>query len=160
MAEKCRCIAQVVGSMLLIVLMSGCSLDAGTDGGAMDLRTFERGTSPNNALVCPTGVCRAKADGKSPVFPLAQKNLMERVKRVISVQPRTQLIASDEALDQLVFVQRSRLFGFPDTIWIQGLAVDAGSSLIIYSRSNYGYSDFGVNGDRVRRWLAALEEAP
>jgi len=31
------------------------------------------------------------------------------------------------------------------------------SGLIIYSRSRYGRSDFGVNRSRVKAWLAALD---
>ena len=62
-------------------------------------------------------------------------------------------------MDQLVFVQRSQFLGFPDTIWIQGVSVDFGASLIIYSRSNYGYWDLGVNRERIRTWLEKLEKA-
>ncbi|MCB1632914.1 MAG: DUF1499 domain-containing protein [Pseudomonadales bacterium] len=34
---------------------------------------------------------------------------------------------------------------------------EARSTLIIYSRSVYGYSDLGVNKARVNRWLAELQ---
>jgi uncharacterized protein (DUF1499 family) len=90
---------------------------------------------------------------------MAAKIMMERAKAVIRAEPRTELVGSDPNLNQLVFVQRSALLRFPDTIWIQGASLDTGATIIIYSRSNYGYSDLGVNRDRVRIWLARIEHA-
>lgn len=153
------CVRRLAVLATLVSFMAGCSLDSGTDVGSMDLRSFDRATSPNDALACPAGRCKAKGDIESPVFPVALNSLMAHAKRVISEQPRTRLIASDDQLEQLVFVQRSRFLGFPDTIWIQGLTIKAGSSLIIYSRSNYGYSDFGVNRERVRAWLDDIQRS-
>ena len=60
---------------------------------------------------------------------------------------------------QDIYVQRSAVFRFPDTIWVQPVALPQGSSVIIYSRSNYGYGDFGVNRERVGLWLDLLREA-
>jgi uncharacterized protein (DUF1499 family) len=41
---------------------------------------------------------------------------------------------------------------------VQVTKADADSSrLIVYSRSVYGRSDFGVNRQRVANWLAALQ---
>ena len=68
-------------------------------------------------------------------------------------------MAEAPELRQSVFVQRTALLRFPDTVWVQLVALDAeSSSLAIYSRSNYGYGDFGVNERRVRAWLAAIAE--
>jgi uncharacterized protein (DUF1499 family) len=64
----------------------------------------------------------------------------------------------DEKLKQLVFVQRSRIFRFPDTVWLQAVQTDTGSSVILYSRSNYGNSDLGTNKRRIRAWLTKLTE--
>ena len=70
-------------------------------------------------------------------------------------EPRTELVARDAAGLKLVFVQRSRLFRFPDTvnIAITPIGGDA-AGLAIYSRSNYGHGDLGVNAARVQDWLA------
>lgn len=136
----------------LVPLIAGCALDTS----AVDLRTLERPSSPNDALACPAGVCRAAADFESPAFPVPAKVLMGAVREVLEAQPRTELVGRDAALDQLIFVQRSQLFGFPDTIRVQGAAVPAGASVIIHSRSNTGYWDFGVNRDRVRALLEQL----
>ena len=84
--------------------------------------------------------------------------LMARAEAQISAEPRTQFIGKNDRLRQLIFVQRSRIFKFLDTIWIQ--AVDRGSdtSILIYSRSSYGYWDLGANRRRVHRWLLKLGE--
>ena len=126
----------------------------------LDLRELERGSAPNQFLACPPRFCRAEPDMTSPRFLVAVEQLAETVKRELSRQPRTETVAESPALQQVVFVQRSAIFRFPDTIWVQFVALDAESaSLAIYSRSTYGYGDFGVNARRVRDWLAAIEEA-
>ena len=70
------------------------------------------------------------------------------------------LLREEIATGQRVYVQRSLVFRFPDTIWIQVLPLDANrSTLAIYSRSAYGRYDFGVNRSRVQAWLAAIVAA-
>ena len=46
--------------------------------------------------------------------------------------------------------------GFPDTIWVQVVDVDEKVGLIIFSRSNYGLWDAGVNINRVKNILTSL----
>jgi uncharacterized protein (DUF1499 family) len=49
--------------------------------------------------------------------------------------------------------------GFPDTISALFRSEEEGrSTLAVYSRSQYGYWDFGVNRRRVLTWLAELEK--
>jgi len=58
---------------------------------------------------------------------------------------------------QAHFVARSALLNFPDLITAQ--VAEAGpdaSTLVLYSRSVYGYSDLGVNRKRLNTWLAAI----
>lgn len=53
---------------------------------------------------------------------------------------------------------RSAIFNFPDLVTAQ--IIDAGqdrSTLVLYSRSVYGYSDLGANRRRLNTWLAALQ---
>lgn len=134
---------------------AACSFDAQT----MDLRLIERVTSPNDALACPSGICRAKSDFESPLFSIGKDDMLDRAQAIIAAEPRTELVGKESALEQLIYVQRSAVFGFPDTIWIQLVDVDASTSVIVYSRSNYGYWDFGVNRERARDWLEKLESA-
>ena len=59
---------------------------------------------------------------------------------------------------QAHYVTRSAVFNFPDLITVQVTPDTPGTSfLIMYSRSVYGRSDFGVNHKRVETWLAAIQ---
>ncbi len=59
---------------------------------------------------------------------------------------------------QAQFVARSAWLNFPDLIVAQVNAAGRGkSTLVLYSRSVYGYGDFGANRARVSTWLAALD---
>ncbi len=54
------------------------------------------------------------------------------------------------------YLQRSRLMSYPDTIDVRFIALDNDTAtLAIYSRSQLGRSDFGVNLARIRRWVDA-----
>ena len=49
------------------------------------------------------------------------------------------------------------VFGFPNIIDIRVIDIEAArSTLAIYSRSQYGYYDFGANKWRVEMWLKEL----
>lgn len=137
----------------LVALLGGCDpVDA-----ELDFASFEKTDASNQYLVCPPGYCRAAADEDSPEFALPAPALAAIVRHVVESEPRTMLLREDIATGQRVYVQRSLVFRFPDTIWIQVLPLAGDrSTLAIYSRSAYGRYDFGVNRSRVRDWLAAI----
>lgn len=144
-----------------LVAFLGAMLLAGraaADTAPVDLRTVERSATSNDALACPAGACSTPAEIVSPVLALSPEILLERARAVLAREPRTELVAEDKALRQLVFVQRSAVFGFPDSVWVQAVAAGEGASAIVYSRSNYGTWDFGVNRKRVERWMDLLTE--
>ena len=60
---------------------------------------------------------------------------------------------------KIVAVQRSLIFRFPDTIWIEIVPRGDHAGIAIYSRSTYGRFDFGVNRARVEALLAAIGRA-
>jgi uncharacterized protein (DUF1499 family) len=130
---------------------AGCTAD--TD--FIDFSTLMRSSTPNDALACPAGYCQAKADIVTGTVPLAAAALSAKVIETLALEPRTELVARDTTGLKLVFVQRSRLFRFPDTINIAIAPVgEDAADLAIYSRSNYGHGDLGVNAERVQDWLA------
>jgi uncharacterized protein (DUF1499 family) len=54
-------------------------------------------------------------------------------------------------------VQRSETLRFPDTNVVRYLALpEGGSTVAIYSRSQLGRADLGVNQARIERWLKKL----
>lgn len=134
-------------------LTAGCSADTAF----IEFDRLQRATTPNDALACPVNLCRAPADFVTQPIELTAEQLAARVADLLSQEARTELVARDATGLRFVFVQRSRLFRFPDTINIQVLPVgESQAALAIYSRSNYGHGDLGVNRARVADWLTKL----
>lgn len=127
------------------------------DQGPIDFETFTRSSKPNTALACPPGLCRnAIADFDPGVFPFSDDELRQRFTAFALAQPRVIPVYRHERPGlptQDRYVQRTRLMSFPDTIDVRFIAVsDKTSTLAIYSRSQIGYSDMGVNLARIRLW--------
>ena len=138
---------------LAIIAMTACSAD--TIG--VEFATFQRPATPNTYLVCPAGRCAAAADEPGPIYAVSAGDLFPLVRTALAVEPRTELVQDQPAALRLVLVQRSRIFRFPDTITVQVFPLsDSSATLAIYSRSNYGRSDLGVNKARVQRWLGLI----
>ena len=112
---------------------------------------------PNSYLLCPEAVCAARPDGISPNFDQARAELEQAWLALMDEQPRVDVVAEDPARQLYLFRQRSAVFGFPDLISVRFLDADDGSTLAVYSRSVYGYYDFGVNRRRVEDWVARLQ---
>ncbi len=122
----------------------------------MDMKHLARPASPNSALAGPAG-SQPAPDLVTPRFPLPATRLYELLVAVAEAQPRTFLAAQYVAELQAHFVARSAVLNFPDLITAQvAEAGPDGSTLVLYSRSMYGYSDLGVNRKRLSTWLAAL----
>jgi len=80
---------------------------------------------------------------------------------MIAKQPRVTELASKENGKQRMYVQLSAFWHFPDFIDVKFISLGSNrSSIAVYSRSRFGYSDFGVNKKRVKTWLLALDGAP
>jgi len=143
---------RLIGSGIVVTAMATFSTDTG-----IDFATLVRPSTPNTYLVCPRDRCAAAPDEESPVYGISAENLFQLVLATLLAQPRTQLAQNQADLWRLVLIQRSFVFRFPDTVTIQVFARPNGrSTLAMYSRSNYGRSDLGVNRRRVRRWLALI----
>lgn len=149
-----RPFAGIALPFLFGLFLTGCQFQATP----MDIRSLQERTTPRDSLACPPGMCRVVADFDAPRFTLSAEELIERVEKIISRQPRTRLQGAKDALKQRIFVQRTRIFRFPDTVWIQAVADGTQSALIVYSRSNIGYWDMGTNKRRVRRFIRAIEK--
>lgn len=79
-------------------------------------------------------------------------------------QSKTIRIAGSPEEGWMTYVQRTPSLNFPDYISVKFLDLQGGKSTIaVFSRSRYGYSDQGVNEARVKLWVGTLqsfEETP
>jgi uncharacterized protein (DUF1499 family) len=134
----------------------------------IDFATLTRRSSPNDALVCPPDLCtRAAVDIAPPEYPVSAERLRAIVAEVAAEEPRTLAWSNSPAgeSDQDRYVARSRLMRFPDAVEVRIIPRGENrSTLALYSRSEIGYWDFGVNRARLERWLerigALVAEAP
>ncbi|UPY38814.1 DUF1499 domain-containing protein [Sediminicoccus sp. KRV36] len=115
-------------------------------------------SSPNTCLAAPAGHPGPK-QVTAPILPGSPEEVFTALLRVAEGFPRTWRIAAWPERRQAQWVERSALVNYPDIITAECVATPAGTSLFLYSRSLFGYSDLGVNGKRVARWLAALAAA-
>lgn len=147
---------------LLGLLLPAC----GADGAAglpvpppMDMTKIERPGTPNTFLAGPAGM-RPAPDVVTEEQALPATTLYQNARVVFSGQPGTYVAAEYPDLLQVHHVVRSTLLNFPDLVTVQVNAVGADRSiLLIWSRSVYGRSDFGVNRQRTLAWLAALKQS-
>ncbi len=125
---------------------------------AINFKQLKLSPKPNRFLVCPPEYCAARAHMDSPVFAVSAIELRQRWMKLMAAQPRIEPGAVDDQAMQYDFIQRSALMRFPDSITVRFIPLEKErSTLAIYSRSHYGYSDFGVNEARLRAWLMDIE---
>jgi uncharacterized protein (DUF1499 family) len=134
------------------------SLFGPADLGPVSFETLERRTTPNDALACPENFCKAKADLVSPVFGVDVASLRGALAKLIASEQRISLVETNDTELTDRYIQRSALMHFPDTIVVRYIPQpDGHSTLAIYSRSQLGQSDFGVNRARIDRWFQKLK---
>jgi uncharacterized protein (DUF1499 family) len=130
--------------------------DATRHAEPIDFANLELASSPNQYLVAPAGATpKAKPDAVSPVFAVPVDTLRDAVLAVTAEAPRFKVLDRSPDGMRMVLVQRSAILRFPDYINVEILpAGQDGSTLAVYSRSRFGYSDLGVNRARVEALLA------
>jgi uncharacterized protein (DUF1499 family) len=127
------------------------------DLGPVDFEMLVRSKKPNTALACPVGFCRnASADFDPGIYAVTDEVLRAAFTRHALDQPGVIPVyrhAQAGLPTQDRYVQRSAMMQFPDTIDVRFVALSTSTStLAIYSRSQIGHSDFGVNLARIRQW--------
>ena len=127
--------------------------------GTIDFARLARPVSPNTYLICPPGFSASAPDQEAPIFPHSRDRLISAWIDLIRNQARVVEIDKSDDGFQRTYVQRTRLAGFPDIITVQFIALSSEAcTLAVYSRSQYGRSDFGANRKRVAAWLTDLEK--
>jgi hypothetical protein len=123
----------------------------------MDMTKIERPSTPNTFLAGPAGM-RPEPDELTPEQPLPAQALYDKARDAFSRKPSTYVAAEFPSRLQIHYVVRSALMNYPDLVTVQVNPAEADqSTLVIWSRSVYGRSDLGVNRQRTKAWLAALQ---
>lgn len=127
------------------------------DLGPAAFGTLMRRTSPNDALAAPPDVCPAHSDIVPPEFAMPAAALRTVFRAMLASEMNVERVAVDDAALTDRYVQRTALLRFPDTVVVQFFERGPGrSTLALYSRSQLGRSDLGVNRARLERWLGKL----
>jgi uncharacterized protein (DUF1499 family) len=148
---------------LIGLILPACGAD-GTAGlpapmEPMDMTRIERPASPNTFLAGPEGM------KPTPDFVTRRQNLpasvlYEKARVLFSGQPRTYVAAEFPDQRQVHYVVRSAIMNFPDLVTVEVDPAGADrSTVVVWSRSVYGRSDFGVNRKRTEQWLTALRQS-
>lgn len=147
----------IAGGAYLAGLERVWSLFGPADQGPVAFETLTRRAHPTDALAAPPGFGAAPADIETPSYPVAPERLAALLVTALGAEPDLTRVDDGDDPFHLRFVQRSPVMRFPDTIDVRVLPAEGGrSSLAIYSRSQLGQADFGVNRARIERWLAAI----
>ena len=67
------------------------------DLGPVAFETLERRTTPNDALVCPPHLCKARSDLVPPLFAVDANGLRAAMAKVIASEPRIALVHTNDA---------------------------------------------------------------
>lgn len=127
------------------------------DLGPVAFETLERRPTPTDALACPSGFCRLDGDIHPPVYPVDAPTLRKALAKALMTERRITRVDIDDRTQTDRYVQRSERMRFPDTIVVRYLALpNDRSTVAIYSRSQLGRNDLGVNQARIERWLQKL----
>ena len=116
----------------------------------VDPRRVERPDTPNFHLLR-----MGDGDAPAPVFNMTPGALAKRLHDIATADGAT-LLAGSVAEGHMTYLTRSRLMGFPDytTVLIEPAA--DGAVMTAFARARYGYSDLGVNRDRLDAWVSGL----
>jgi len=147
----------VIGYFLLDRERFWTTFFGSADLGPVDIESMEYSGGTNTHLICPPGYCKnAKADSDAPIFAVSGAELRQGLLDQLNAAPRTTIMADD---GDIRVVSRTDRMRFPDTISIRVIDIaDNQASVAMFSRSQIGRSDFGVNGSRIKSIIRRLSE--
>jgi uncharacterized protein (DUF1499 family) len=137
-------------------------LSRGTGGlppaAPIDFPALRLPSSPNAHLAAPPGATNERHE-TVPLLPVGPDVAWGVLRTLGEGMPRVWTMAEWPALRQAQWVARTRWLNFPDLINAQVVELPGGTGLFLYSRSLVGYSDLGVNAQRVAAWRQAFDAA-
>jgi hypothetical protein len=133
--------------ILLLLLAVALALAAYIRLAPSDARRWHVALAPPQGLVVGGVVT-----GRDDAWALAAAGSLAQLDAIALATPRTQRMAGSVAAGHITWVTRSRLWGFPDYT----TAEVSPQGVVLYARARFGRGDLGVNGARLRVWLARL----
>jgi len=144
--------------VILVAALIGLWLTAADLDRQIDFRKTVLVSTPNQYLMCPPDYCADKPHMISPIFQVPLAELEKAWDAMMNKKVDFIPLDKSDKSHRRHYEQRSKLLRYPDRITVEFQARgDATSSLAIYSRSKYGYSDGGVNEARVQSLLQGLK---
>lgn len=124
----------------------------------IDPLVAETSDTPNAFRMAPAGSTPQRIDAIAPVYSEKPLVLAQAFDEFALSQRATVRIAGLPPELMMTYVQRSEKLKMPDYLTIRFIDLGEGKSTIaVYSRARYGYSDMGVNKARVERWVKTLQ---
>ena len=124
----------------------------------VDPVTAPQTLKPHSYRVAPLGLSSEHVDATSPVYSANPTLMAKAFDDFVLSQSKTIRIAGSPEEGWMTYVQRSPSLNIPDYISVKFFDLNGGKSTIaVYSRSRYGYSDQGVNEARVNLWVGTLQ---
>jgi len=155
-------VVAIILSLMLFFLAYGREkswtlLVGSPDRGQLQIQSFKRSRTDNDALACTSGI-RTDCDITLPTFEDRPEILIERLaQRIESVDPLARRV--DDATNplQLRYVTYSPTMRFPDMINIEAIRHNDGrTGLLAYARAQLGKRDMGANKARLKLYLKEL----
>ena len=132
---------QVPPVLGLRMYFGGAAEDRLAPDEAISIADLSRPLPRPSYLACPPSYCAA-AGMPSAIFDMPWDQLREYWKEMI-VETAAILVVSEFEHRRAVYIQRSAIFGFPDIVTVELVALGPErSSVAVYSRSRYGGYDF------------------
>lgn len=123
----------------------------------IDFRTLKKSSRPNNFLFAAQGLQNGTEDMVAPEFDATPDELAEALDQLFPPTSDRNLVTRERDGHYRDYVVRTPLMRYPDIVSIEVVPINqTRSSLNLYSRSVYGYSDRGVNKRRGREWISLL----
>lgn len=124
----------------------------------VDPLTEPQTIKPHSYRMAPPALTEEFVDIPSPVFSANPTLMAKAFDDFVMRQNKTIRLAGSPDEGWMTYVQRTPSLSFPDYISVKFFDLNGGKSTIaIYSRSRFGYSDQGVNEARVTAWVGALQ---
>ena len=145
-------------NLTLVVIIPSIAIANSKNKMYIDFKNLENTKRYNSYILCPKDYCKNLLPNKlSPKYKISMLELKSILIRTIYNSKRVKFVRYQK--NHYQFIQKSKIFRFPDIIDVEFIAIDAElSAIAIYSRSIYGYYDFNVNKNRIRMWIEGISK--